>query len=287
MKRFSILLFFSVLIINCYAQANFSGTWQGLITKAGQSYEQSTLLYIEIKQDMESISGYSREEVNGKDFFAVKHLKGKVNQNNLFIQQTVISKSKNSSRAKWCRLKMELTYDSITGYLKGDFISTDCKRILGKILLYKSDFDFSTTEKPGTSQLWYSTLLYDLKEGLSAPEIRKLERDNFVFQPVYFDFDEAIIKPEYDEFLQRLIKVVKGHSDLRVKVTGHTDADGSDEYNIELSKRRAQAIVDYFVKNGLNADRLIFDFKGERMPIAPNTTKEGRQQNRRVDFSFI
>ncbi len=287
MLRYIIFYFFLFHGFTSIAQSNFSGTWQGIITKAGTSLENSTLFYLEINQSDKTITGYSREEIQGKGFFAVKHLKGENKGNNLTIQQTVISKSKNSSRVKWCRLKMDLNYDSITGYLSGRFLSTDCKRVIGEIILYKSDFDFSKTLEPGTSQLWFSRMKYDLKENLNAPEIRKIERDQFVFQPVYFDFDEAVIKPEYTVFLQHLIKVVKGHSDLRVKVIGHTDADGTDNYNIDLSQRRAQAIVAYFVQNGLKSDRLLFDFKGEKMPVAPNNTKEGKQQNRRVDFSFI
>ena len=287
MSKYKIFFFFLFFGSYSFAQPNFTGTWKGIITKAGNTVENSTLFYIEINQNDKNITGYSREEINAKDFFAVKHLKGKAKNNHLTIHQTVISKSKNSSRVKWCRLKMDLSYDSITGYLSGNFTSTDCKRVIGKIILFKSDFKLSKTESPGTSQLWFSTMQYDLKEGLNAPEIRKNERDNFVFKPVYFDFDKAIIKPEYTDFLLQLVKVVKGHSDLRIKVIGHTDADGTNHYNNGLSQRRAQAIIDFFVQNGLKPDRLVFDFKGEEMPVAPNNTKEGKQQNRRVDFQFI
>jgi outer membrane protein OmpA-like peptidoglycan-associated protein len=84
-----------------------------------------------------------------------------------------------------------------------------------------------------------------------------------------------------------MARVVDGHSDLRIKVTGHTDGDGSDEYNINLSKRRAEAIVNYFASLGLSKDRIVIDFKGEKEPIDRNDTPEGKQHNRRVDFSFI
>ena len=84
-----------------------------------------------------------------------------------------------------------------------------------------------------------------------------------------------------------MIKVVEGHTDLRVKVTGHTDADGSDAYNDDLSKRRAEAIIKFFTDRGLSRDRLEFDFKGEKQPVDNNDTPEGKQHNRRVDFKFI
>jgi len=158
---------------------------------------------------------------------------------------------------------------------------------LKKIILYKSDFEFSKGKEETISQLWFSQFIIDQKEGLNAPAIRKIERDNFVFEPVFFDFDESTIRHEYKAFLNQLIKVVKGHSDLRVKVTGHTDADGSNQYNDGLSQRRAEAIINYFVAHGLKSDRLVFDFKGEKMPVDTNETKEGKQRNRRVDFRFI
>ena len=85
-----------------------------------------------------------------------------------------------------------------------------------------------------------------------------------------------------------MIEVIAEHSDLRIKITGHTDPDGSDAYNNELSKKRAQAIQDFFVKNGLNADKLVIDFKGEKELINPRDQSEnGKQLNRRVDFIFI
>jgi outer membrane protein OmpA-like peptidoglycan-associated protein len=84
-----------------------------------------------------------------------------------------------------------------------------------------------------------------------------------------------------------MIRVVDGHTDLRIKVTGHTDADGSDAYNVDLSKKRAQSLIDFFVANGLSKDRIEIDFKGESLPVDSNSTPEGKQHNRRVDFAFI
>ncbi|MBL1280229.1 MAG: OmpA family protein [Fluviicola sp.] len=269
------------------AQSNFDGTWQGVVVRAGQKVENGTLLYFDITQSDNTFDGYSREEVYDSENFAVKKMSGKISGNTLTFKQIVVSKSKQSGRMKWCRFAGELIYDSITGYLKGNFKSSDCKRVIGKIILYKSNFEFSKEKESKISQHWFSQFIIDQHEGLNAPAIRKIERDNFIFEPVFFDFDESDIRLEHEVFLNRLIKVVKGHTDLRVKVTGHTDADGSNNYNDGLSQRRAQAIIDYFVAHGLKADRLVFDFKGENMPVDSNETKEGKQRNRRVDFRFI
>lgn len=263
------------------------GTWQGVLIHAGQKMDQGTVVYADFKINDGVLTGYMREETYKSNFFAVKQIGGTAQGNKVDLSQTVIERQNVSFRAKWCLNDASLEYDAATGYLKGSFKSTNCGRLMGEVILYRSDFNLSTDDSSHTTHHWFPAFVKDYSEGMSAPEIRKLERENFVFEPIYFDFDQAVIRDEYKEFLDRMIKVVKGHSDLRVLVTGHTDSDGSDGYNIGLSKRRAEALVNYFVANGLSENHLKFDFKGETDPAATNNTSEGRQRNRRVDFKFI
>jgi OmpA-OmpF porin, OOP family len=276
-----------LFLLPSLAQEKLSGTWLGVLQRAGQSYNEGTPFYLIIEGEEKSISGYTREEIYDTDDFAVKQIRGTAENGTLNFQQIVISKSKRNPKIKWCRFDAKLKYNSTTGYLEGEFESTGCKRLIGKITLYRSSYNFAQEEKNELSQLWFSQIVKDLQDGLFAPEIRKKERDNFKFEPVFFDFDKAEIRSEHYDFLNRLIMVVKGHSDLRVKVIGHTDADGSDTYNDDLSKRRAEVIIKYFAQHGLSSDRLEFDFKGEKQPVDSNNTPEGKQRNRRVDFKFI
>ena len=127
----------------------------------------------------------------------------------------------------------------------------------------------------------------ELNDGISAPNIRKEELQRFVFQPIYFDYNKAVIKPEFEPYLKELIRMVKSHSDLRIQITGHTDADGSNAYNLKLSKERAKALLLFFEQNGLPKDRVVIDFKGETQPVDVNNNEQGKQKNRRVDFKFI
>ena len=226
-------------------------------------------------------------EIYNTDFFAVKKIKGTYKNKELFISEFVVEKKKNSSKITWCNINATLIYSDSTGYLTGKYTSTDCKRNAGKIILYKSKADFSSTETSPLSHIWFPRFTKDLSKGYNAPEIREQERSSFKFQPIYFDYDKAEIKPENIAFLKKIIRVIDGHSDLRIKVTGHTDGDGSDAYNEELSKKRAQALIDFFIANGLSRDRIVLDFKGEKQPVDNNATSEGKQRNRRVDFSFI
>lgn len=285
MKQFLIIFFLSLLATDLSAQ--YSGTWKGVFIPAGLKAEEGTIVYMELENNDIELSGKIRNEGYETDLYSVKMISGKIKDGTFNFEERVVLDQKKSHQIKWCRYLGSMTYDSISGYIHGDYKSSDCRRAAGKIILFRSDFEFPEENNITVSQVWFDRFMYDLKEGLEAPEIRKIQRDNFVFEPIFFDYDKAEIRPEHFDYLNRLIRVVKGHTDLRVMVTGHTDSDGSDQYNDELSKRRAQAIIDYFVSHGLKSDRLQFDFKGEKAPADSNTTPEGRQRNRRVDFKFI
>lgn len=286
----TVVLFCCIALISFQSfqsQEKFNGVWQGFIIRDGQKQEQATLFYTNFIITNGTVSGKTRDEIYNTEFYAVKQIKGSAKSNELTFSQTIIEKKKNAPNTNWCKLESTLTYNDSTGYLEGRFKSTDCKNFSGKIILYRSKASFSATEKLMLTHNWRDIFIADLKKGYNAPEIREQERKNFDFKPIYFDYDKAEIRSEYFIFLDKMIRVVDSHTDIRIKVTGHTDADGSDAYNEELSKKRAEALINYFVAQGLSKDRIEIDFKGEKAPIDSNATPEGKQRNRRVDFAFI
>ncbi len=274
-------------MFSTYSQVDLKGTWQGVIIKDGQKTEQGNILFLNLTLSGKTVEGKSREEYYSTDFYAVKKIKGEFSENLLKFKQMMIEKKKSNSKTTWCLFEANLKYNDSTGYLEGRYQSTDCRQNSGKIILYRSTALFSNDEKTILNQSWIEVFKNDLKIGLNAPEIRMKERSEFVFEPIYFDVDEAIIKQEYETFLLKMIRIVNGHSDLRVQITGHTDSDGSDLYNEDLSRRRSQAIIDFFVAHGIKVDKLNIEFKGEKNPIDSNKTPEGKKHNRRVDFEFI
>jgi OOP family OmpA-OmpF porin len=279
-----------ILIVSFSASStdfNPTGTWQGVVIQKGTTIEKGVLFYAEFNLSDGYVSGFTREERYDSPNYSVKTLDGGLSPEQFSFKHVVEIKNKKTSRSKWCRFSADLSYDEKTGYLTGTYVSSDCRRVLGDIILYRSDFKLAKGDEAEVSQIWFNHFVRDYKDGLSAPEIRKIERDNFVFEPIFFDFDKSDIRDEHNDFLNGMIKIVKGHSDLRVEVTGHTDSDGTNLYNDSLSMRRADAITAYFVSKGLNADRLEIVFKGERQPADTNGTSQGKQRNRRVDFSFI
>jgi len=99
-----------------------------------------------------------------------------------------------------------------------------------------------------------------------------------------FDFDKATLKPDGKRKVDEAVKVMKENPSLRVSVEGHTDSIGSDAYNQRLSERRAKAVRDYMVEQGIDPSRIMAHGWGEAKPVATNETEDGRAQNRRVEI---
>lgn len=102
----------------------------------------------------------------------------------------------------------------------------------------------------------------------------------------FFDFDKSTLKPEGEQKLGDLAKQLKAAQLEAVIAVGHTDSMGSDAYNLKLSMARANSVKAYLVSQGVSADLIRTEGKGESQPVASNATKEGRAKNRRVDISI-
>lgn len=105
-----------------------------------------------------------------------------------------------------------------------------------------------------------------------------------VLRGINFDFDKAVIKPEFEGVLDAGVDVLKENPGVSVQVAGYSDSVGTDQYNQGLSERRANAVRDYFVSHGIEASRLTAVGYGETNPVADNGTADGRSQNRRVEL---
>jgi OmpA-OmpF porin, OOP family len=287
MMRFILISFFVLTHCVLVGQTDLNGTWKGYILKDGLSPEKAQPVYLELEINKSIVNGFHRQEIFESTHFAIKKIRGQFKDDKISFSEISIEKTSKNSKNKWCTGNFELMYNDTTGYLSGKYVGVSCKGDNGTIVLYKSTNPFHHDELDAVSHQWMKQLTKDIKEGLNAPEIREREMRAFVFKPVYFDYDKDELKAEFYPFLLDMIRVIKSHSDLRIKITGHTDSDGSDEYNEDLSRRRAESLVNFFVRNGMQRDRIVIDFKGEKEPVDSNKTDEGKQRNRRVDFSFI
>lgn len=275
------LIIFSIFVTFAI-NAQLTGVWKGVLIRDGQKLEQASIIYFDFGKEP-----ITREEVTGKAGFAVRKLKAEFKHGQIKAKQSTVIRKKDLYGNRWCALDFEMAYVDSTGYLQGKFFSLECKGVSGKVVCFKVSETVAREQTPVELQSWRPIFIDDIKNGRKSREIRDSERKNFQFEPIYFDYDKADIRPEYEAFLKRIVYVINSHPDLRVRVTGNTDADGSDAYNDGLSERRAQAIIDFFVKAGLRRDRIVIDFKGEKNPVSDNKSAEGKQLNRRVDFEFI
>jgi outer membrane protein OmpA-like peptidoglycan-associated protein len=101
---------------------------------------------------------------------------------------------------------------------------------------------------------------------------------------ILFDFDKATLRRDVEFNLVKIATILNQFAEMKVLVEGHTDNIGTEEYNLGLSKRRAQAVSEFLVSQGVVATRLSFEGYGESRPVADNATDAGRQKNRRVDL---
>lgn len=104
---------------------------------------------------------------------------------------------------------------------------------------------------------------------------------------IYFDFNKATLKTESDKAILSTAALMQTYSDLVLSVHGHTDAEGSDSYNLKLSAERAASVRDAIIAKGIESARLLSKGYGESEAIASNDTDEGRSENRRVELHKV
>ena len=141
------------------------------------------------------------------------------------------------------------------------------------------------------------TTLKDLVTNITLDTILVLERkavnEKFVLDNIYFGFDSTDIKPEAAKELDKLAQLLKDNPEIKIEMGSHTDSVASFEYNIDLSKRRAESTVRYLISKGISQERLVAKGYGESQPIARNSNRDGsdnpagRAKNRRTEFKIL
>lgn len=129
--------------------------------------------------------------------------------------------------------------------------------------------------------------LGNLRLAIGAPDTRNkfLTENKWVTHGILFDVNSANIKPESYGTLKEIANVLKENADMKVKIVGHTDADGADAANLDLSKRRAASVKAALSKEfSIDEGRMETDGKGESQPIDKNDNPAGKANNRRVEF---
>jgi len=119
-----------------------------------------------------------------------------------------------------------------------------------------------------------------------CPDMAKIEKCQIkISEPIYFDYDSAVVKEESFPVLDAVAQLIVSHPELGViRIEGHTDNVGDEEYNHKLSQERVLSVGEYLVLKGVPSERLVGVGYGETRPLTSNDTEEGRRINRRVEF---
>ncbi|MBC8151274.1 MAG: OmpA family protein [Bacteroidetes bacterium] len=197
-------------------------------------------------------------------------------------------------------------FDCGDDYAKPSFVKMSIWRQKRRLRIYANEtkildipqvFDAKlnyNVAKFGTAYMNYATadnkdefMVATVRYAVGAPDTRSklITEGKFSTTGILFDVSSATIKPESYGVLKEIGTVLKENATVRVRVIGHTDSDGDDAANLALSKRRSEAVQAALTKEfGIEAARMDTDGKGEIAPVAPNTTPEGKANNRRVEF---
>jgi outer membrane protein OmpA-like peptidoglycan-associated protein len=104
---------------------------------------------------------------------------------------------------------------------------------------------------------------------------------------ILFEYDSSTLQPEAKTNIRKLAVILNKYPDTNILITGHTDSDGTEQYNQSLSERRAKAVSDYSMSQGISSSRISVIGLGENEPVASNDTNYGKQLNRRVEIAVF
>ena len=119
------------------------------------------------------------------------------------------------------------------------------------------------------------------------PPLQLEEIDHLKIKSILFNFDQSTLTDSATNSLEETLRLLYTNKNIFIKIIGHTDNIGNDEYNDELSKNRSNSVIQYFLKKGIDKNRLKVEFYGSTQPTSTNNTAMGRSQNRRVEFNIV
>jgi outer membrane protein OmpA-like peptidoglycan-associated protein/tetratricopeptide (TPR) repeat protein len=187
-------------------------------------------------------------------------------------------------------IPMPDTKIELKNIITDEIIEVDVDAITARyvaIAVFENDFVL-TVKKP--DHIYQSRFIDKDSAIFSAPVEINFEMElvetgkSYQLHDIYFATNSAQLSSKSLFILNEFIVFLKDNGNIRVDIHGHTDDVGDDAFNLELSKRRAQAVYDYLIAKGIPARRLSYKGLGKTRPVADNTTEEGRAKNRRTEF---
>lgn len=181
----------------------------------------------------------------------------------------------------------------LTDLKKGNIISQMQSKLgNGEFLItVPKNIDFALhAEKEG--YMFYSRNIYRdnlslSKDGFLIIELEKVKPGTFILENIFFEKSKSSLKKSSLVELNKVLKLMQINPDLKVQISGHTDSDGDDDFNLELSINRAKSVVNWLIENNIDQNRLSFKGYGETRPIEENNSITNKAKNRRTELTII
>ena len=274
----SLLLLF--LCSSAFGQLN--GSWQGVLIQGNPDGTTTNFaIWVELIVDGAQLKGSIRSEQANSPYYKISSLIGKVEGANVVVKEKVIVNENTQEGMGWCLLLAKFVYNESEQKLKGTYTSATEGCVPGELVLVKSNKAFNRA----ATEIVEASSLENVKELL----IKKtaVVGKQFVLTDVNYQSGKHSITSSSYSYLNKITKLLKENSSIKIHLKGHTDSDGDDENNFILSQKRAKSVSDYLVKKGVKEERITFEGYGESRSIATNESKEGKQLNRRVELLIV
>jgi len=186
----------------------------------------------------------------------------------------------NIEKSRWMHIAIAYTNGKLKAYM-------DETRLLN---IPRLDFDPKGltlyTYHANNENLFYVKNIRIAKGGVKYYD-RVMKDGKIIANGIRFDVNKSTLKPESMGIINEIYKLLEKYPELKFSVEGHTDSDGDDDHNLQLSEERAKVVMDKLINLGIEADRLEHKGMGETKPLDTNDTPEGKANNRRVEFVKI
>jgi len=152
----------------------------------------------------------------------------------------------------------------------------------------RADYHYNIFRIQTTDEI--SPIISNFRIAAGLPDMRNklITEGKLISYGIYFDVNKDVVKPESFATIKEIAAILKDNANVKIKIVGHTDSDGDDKSNLDLSKRRASSVKNSLVKDcGNDSARIETDGKGESEPVAPNDSAVNKALNRRVEFIKI
>lgn len=189
-----------------------------------------------------------------------------------------------SAALKWFELNTNRNVGSLTSNPEtGDYIITIPNGLSYSYFADKDGYYSVSNNVDLSSENTYREITLDI----TMYPVKVLEQTAIRLNNVYFDFDKYDLKSESFVELERVIKFLNDNPNVKIEISAHTDSKGVDDYNLDLSQKRAESVVNYLITKRIDGSRLTAKGYGETIPIGDNESEEGRALNRRVEMKIV